>query len=327
MSNADVTVGVCAYGDERNLAALLKNVLDQQSLPESSEVLVVCSECAKETVDALEPLALDKRLNVWFENRRTGKAAAINRILSDAKGDFIIFVSADALPADGCFQKLLANMKDGVGIACGKPVPIETSRHTTGRLVQLLWRFHHRMFTYLNHAELLTHASEVYCIRRAVAKSIPDNAVNDDAYLAVLVRRNGWRIAYEPSAQVVMRGPDNLFDYFEQRRRIVFGHYQVRRLTGRFPQYLAYWALLRPTKILRLVLEEIRDERRLKTIAIAFILELLINAAGIFDFLRGKSHVPWRIIHSTKGPLTQEVSTAKEQVKTGRTASRRMAKR
>ncbi len=250
----------------------------------------------------------DRRLKVIFEEKRTGKATAINRILSEANGEFIIFVSADVLPEERCFQSLLAHMKPGVGISCGKPVPLESSRSTTGRLVQLLWRFHHRMFAYLNHAGLLTHVSEVYCMRRGIARHVPDNAVNDDAYMAVVARKSSWTISYEPNAQVVMRGPDNVLDYFEQRRRIVFGHYQVRKLTGRFPQYLAYWALVRPTKILRLVLEEMRDERSLRIIAAAFILELLINVTGILDFLIGKSHLPWRVISSTKVPLNKYAS-------------------
>jgi len=60
---------------------------------------------------------------------------------------------------------------------------------------------------------------------------------------------------------------------------------------------------MRPTKILRLVLDEMRAERSLPTIAAAFLLELLINFTAIVDFLLGKSHIPWRIIHSTKEPL------------------------
>lgn len=299
-----VTVGICACGDERNLAPLLDSVLHEQELPESSEILVVCSECTEETVDAVRTRLVDGRVKLFLESKRTGKATAINRILSEAAGGVIVFVSADVLPNKGCFPALLSGMKErDVGIVCGKPIPTKDSGSTSDKLVQLLWRFHHRVFTDLNHSGLLTHASDVYCIRSGIVKRVPANVVNDDAYIAVMTKKHNWSIRYEPAAQVVMKGPSNVVEYYRQRRRIVFGHYQVRRLTGRFPQYLAYWALVRPTKILRLVCEEIRHERSLRIIATAFLLELVINVTGILDFVLGRSHVPWRVIASTKKGL------------------------
>jgi len=296
-------VGICASGDERNLGPLLDNLLWKQGLSRGSEILVVCSGCSERTLSAVRERLGDARVRLFLEGKRSGKAAAINKILSKAREEHIIFISADVMPRAECFSKLMASMDDGVGIVSGKPVPLNASSCTSGRLVHLLWRFHHRMFTYLNHAGLLMHASEVYCIRRGIVSAVPQNAVNDDAYMAVTSKAQGWGVRYEPAAQVMIHGPGDVVDYFRQRRRIVYGHYQVRKLTGRFPQYLAYWALMRPTKILRLVLDEMRAERSLPTIAAAFLLELLINFTAIVDFLLGKSHIPWRIIHSTKEPL------------------------
>ncbi len=235
-------MGICAYNEEKNIGRLLNNVLFKQSLPVDSEVLVVCSGCTDNTPLIVREFAeKDSRLKLHVEEKRSGKASAINYILSHATGDLIIFISADTLPKKGSFSRLTAKVqKSNVGIVCGNPVPVNPPTSLVGRIVQLLWSFHGHVFEQLNDSGLARHATELFCIRKGIVNSMPAGTVNDDAYLAVETKKRGWLIKFDSQSQVLISGPGTFHEYFEQRRRIIFGHFQIKKLTGESSQYLVH---------------------------------------------------------------------------------------
>ena len=301
-----VTVGICAYNESGNIGKLLDNILNQQELPLGSEVLVVCSGCTDNTVPIVQEYARqDPRVRVHVETERKGKASAINYILQTAKGNALLFVSADTLPNKGCFSRLLLKLRiPNTGIDCGNPVPINSSNSLVGKLVQVLWSFHNHVFRQLNDAGLARHATEIFCIRRGIVNKIPAEIVNDDAYIALTAKKKKWLIKYETESQVLICGPQTFPDYFKQRRRVLFGHNQVRKTTGESPQHLVYLLPLYPIQVMKLLrwLCMTYDPPLL----MAFIsIELLINAIAIVDTILGKPHTKWSVSVSTKKLLNR----------------------
>jgi biofilm PGA synthesis N-glycosyltransferase PgaC len=296
-----ITVGICAYNEEMNIGQLLHTILYEQGLPAESEILVVCSGCTDHTVEIVQNYAeKDARIKPIVEKEREGKASAVNHILSSAEGNIILFISADTLPNPKCFPRLVSKLKDKqVGIVCGKPMPLNNTNSLVGKIVQLLWSFHHNVFTELNDATLLKHASEVFCIRKGIANKIPPQTVNDDAYLALTAKKKGWIIHYEPGAVVSICGPKSVLDYFRQRRRIIFGHYQVKKLTGKTPQYLIHMLPLHPIRGVKLTLG-ICKEWGLRLFSTFILLEFLVNVMATVDVISGKSYARWGISTSTK---------------------------
>jgi glycosyltransferase involved in cell wall biosynthesis len=105
-----LTVGICAFNEEKNIGKLLANVLVEQNLPTESEILVVCSGCTDNTIEIANHFASqDSRVKIILESERKGKASAINKIFNNATGEVLLFISADALPYKASFQELLAN--------------------------------------------------------------------------------------------------------------------------------------------------------------------------------------------------------------------------
>src|SRR3990170_3299895 len=296
-----VTVGICAYNEGMNIGELLNNILKEQELPAESEVLVVCSGCTDNTVEVVQEYAeKDTRVHAFVENERKGKASAINQILSNAKCNIILFVSADTLPSKGCFSRLLSKLRiPNVGIVCGHPVPINSPDTLVGKLVQLLWSFHNHVFKQLNDAGLARHATEIFCIRRGIVDKIPAETVNDDAYIALTAKKKGWLIKYETESRVSICGPQTFPDYFKQRRRVLFGHHQVKKTTGESPQHLIYLLPLYPIQVMKL-LRWLFMKYGLPTL-IAFVLfELGVNTAAMADTVLRKPHTKWSVSNSTK---------------------------
>jgi cellulose synthase/poly-beta-1,6-N-acetylglucosamine synthase-like glycosyltransferase len=297
----DVTVGICAYNEGKNIERLIENVLSLQDLSSDSDVLVVCSGCTDGTTEkALTFSEFDSRVKVHVEKDRKGKASAINYILANAINDKIILISADTLPQKMSFPRLIKKLEGtNVGIVSGNPVPINNSNSLVGRIVNLLWRFHGHVFEELNDAGLARHATELFCIRKGIVNKIPLQTVNDDAYIAVTTKSRGWLIKYSAEAKVSICGPKTFQEYFQQRRRIIFGHYQLRKLTGESPQYLVHMLPLHPVSTAKLILWLLTKYDPL-TLTIFLLTEFAVNLTAMFDFASGKNYFQWRPLQSTK---------------------------
>src|SRR3972149_6364636 len=292
-----VTVGICAYNEGMNIGKLLNNILNQQELPPNSEVLIVCSGCTDNTVPIVQEYSKqDPRVHVHVEAERKGKASAINHILSNAKCDIILFISADTLPNIGCFPKLLSKLRiPKTGIVCGNPVPINSSNSLVGKIVRLLWGFHDHVFKQLNDAGLARHATEIFCIRRGIVDKIPTETVNDDAYIALTAKKKGWLIKYETESRVSICGPQTFADYYKQRRRVLFGHYQVKKLAGESPQHLMHLMPHHPIRVMKLGLWLFRNQD-IPTLLVFIMTELMANIAAVLDILLRRPHLIWSIL-------------------------------
>jgi glycosyltransferase involved in cell wall biosynthesis len=196
-----LTVGICAYNEEWNIGSLLDNILAEQSLPKDAEVIVVCSGQTDNTAKIVSKISKkDSRVHLIQELTRRGKASAVNSILSKARGQNIIFVSADVMPRHGCFTELVRTVvaDGGIGIACGGAVPVERGGLLLRTIVDTLWSLHNHQLKWQSDAGTLTHATDVFCIRNGIIDKIPPDTINDDSYIAVKTKALGYAIRFVP---------------------------------------------------------------------------------------------------------------------------------
>jgi cellulose synthase/poly-beta-1,6-N-acetylglucosamine synthase-like glycosyltransferase len=297
-----LTIGICAYNEAWNMAELLTNILTIQKIPKDAEIITVCSGCNDGTPEIVREFAnRDHRVKLIEEKRRLGKASAVNKILSQARGRRIVFISADVIPRQNCIMGLAtATEEEHVGVACGRPEPIRRGGALMKGLVETLWGFHNWQLEKLNHAGVLMHASEVFCIRSGIVKEIPEGLVNDDAFLAVAAKRRGFQIKYVPQSEVKVFGPQTISDYLKQRRRIIAGHYQVHSATGRFSQYIFYSLLARPRLTMKTLTAYYAKFKRTSGVLVTGLIEVLANLMALCDVARGRSQAVWDISPTTK---------------------------
>ena len=284
------------------MGQLLSNITDRQNLPCDAEIIVVCSGCHDNTSRIVEQVAeRDSRVRLIEEPARLGKAHAVNRILSEAKGNNIIFLSADVTPKPNCLMALVNAMDNpAIGISCGKPSPIRRGSALMRGVIENLWGFHNWQLEQLNHRGILMHASEVFCIRTGLVHGIPENMVNDDAYLAVATKNRGYKIKFVSDSQVDVYGPQTFSDYLKQRRRIIAGHYQIHQTTGSFSSYILYTIFVRPRLTATLLVEYLATTHQIKNVLVLASVEVIANCVAALDVVRRKSYSVWSICHTTK---------------------------
>ena len=290
-----VSIVVPTHNDEANIGPLLTRLLEEDGV---GEVLVVASECADGTVAAVLEVAASAgdRIRLYVEPSRSGKAAAVNFGVGETTLPIVVVVSGDVLIEPGAIEFLAeALCRPGVGLAGGRPVPVNDPDAPVGHAVHLLWRLHHRLA--LHQPKL----GEMIALRSDAVVALPPTSV-DEACFQALLEPAGWVSAYVPEAVVRNRGPGSVADFVKQRRQVHAGHLWLRRRQ----RYTV--PSLHPRLLLRELWHDLTEDperlrpKRLAWTAGAVGMEAWARLMARLDYLRGRENHVWAMVESAKAP-------------------------
>src|SRR5947207_265504 len=218
------SVGIMAYNEEGNIGSAIRAVLEQQGPTlRIEEIIVVASGCTDRTVAIVAEIALQEpRVRLCIQEKREGKASAINLFLKEAISPVVVLIGADVLPETSALEYLCAPLRDPkVGMVGGRPVPVNDPTTFMGHAVHVLWRLHDRL------ARIHPKLGEVIAFRDVIS-GIPINSSVDEISIQALISQLGYQLIYEPACVVYNKGPLTVRDFLKQRRRIYAGHLQTR---------------------------------------------------------------------------------------------------
>jgi poly-beta-1,6-N-acetyl-D-glucosamine synthase len=291
------SLGITAHNEEANIGRLLQAVLAQRLATVAiDEIIVVASGCTDRTSEIVRQWALSEpRIQLLEQERREGKASAINLFMCQASQRVLILCSADLLPEPDAIEKLVAPLADPeMGMTACRPVPVNDPGTFMGFAAHLLWDLHHQIN--LNGFK----AGEMTAFRK-VFERIPNDTAVDEASVEPVVRGQGYRVRYVPDAIVFNKGPETVNDFLRQRRRIYAGHLTVRESLG----YAV--STMSGGKIFRLLLRQLhwRPRPLFWTIGVV-LLEVYGRFLGWRDYKNKHDHSVWEVAETTK---TLEVKT------------------
>jgi poly-beta-1,6-N-acetyl-D-glucosamine synthase len=294
------TVGMMAYNEEENIANAINAILSQESTSaELDELIVVASGCTDRTTDIVASLAREEpRLRLVVQERRAGKASAINLFIATARSPILLMVNGDNIARPGAIDALVEHFHDPtVGMVGGHPIPVNDDDNFLGYAVHLVWRLHDRI------ARDTPKLGEIVAFRNIVPRIPTDTAV-DEISIQAVVTELGLRLVYEPRAIVYNRGPATLGDFLVQRRRIFAGHLHIARQQG----YAA--STMSVGRVGRALLhsESSRIARDPLWVVGAVALEMTARALGYYDFLRRRPHHIWTAVVTTKSDVAEGVT-------------------
>ncbi len=223
---ASVSVGVCAYNEERNILSSLRSLKGQREEGFSLKDIIVVSSGSTDRTDALvtEASLSDERVRLLRQERREGKNSAVNLFLSQAKGDVCVLVNADNTLEPDSLARLLAPFSDPtVGMAGGRPVPTNDKRTVSGFAVHMLWDMHHRL------SLLYPKVGELVAFRN-MGITLPTTMQSDEDIMRMELEKKGLRTVYVPQAIVYNKGPTTVRDFLKQRTRVNIGEQYMKRI-------------------------------------------------------------------------------------------------
>ena len=302
----ECSVGVMAYNEEGNIAHALDSILRQEMTGKQiREVIVVASGCQDRTVDIVADIASrEPRVRLIEQERREGKASAINLFIGEAKCPVLVMVGADLMVEDGAFDFLLQHFEDpAVGMVGGHPVPVNGSGTFLGHAVHLQWRLHDRV---ARHSPKL---GEMVAFRNVVP-SIPLDTAVDELSIQALITQLGFQLVYEPRAVIYNRGPATVQDFLRQRRRIYAGHLRIRDQQAYSAPTMSAWRASRA-----LLGSESFSTPRAAMWSLGTVgLEATARAMGRYDIVRGRrSHHVWEMCDTTKQHIEDAANARRQQ--------------
>ncbi len=300
----NLTIGVCAFNEGRNVKALLDDILNQKGIPATFNVIVVASGCTDNTADLVrEVMRDDPRVLLVEEEIRSGKASAINQILSMCPSGLLALVDADTrLPQNSVKEVMRAFSDEKIGVVGALPVVGNAENGTVAESAAIIWRVMSRALNELSvRGDLSFVMGELYCFRPNIVREIPAGVVNDDAYVASFVRGRGFKVVIAPRANFVTKVPSSIPDYVAQRRRVTYGHLLIRARTGRFATSMEGIALNHTWTLIRAMIREaaLRPASMIRALLVME-LEVVAGLLAWMDLKMGKQHVLWKRIETTK---------------------------
>jgi glycosyltransferase involved in cell wall biosynthesis len=322
-----------AYNEEANIANAIDAVLSQPlGSGQIAEVIVVASGCTDRTTDIVAGMSrLDPRVRLIVQERRQGKASAINLFVANAQSPVLLMVSADVVVQDGTIDSLLRHFHDpSVGMVGGHPIPVNDESTFLGYAVHLLWRLHDRL------AREAPKLGEIVAFRNLVP-SIPSDTAVDEISIQALITQLGFRLVYEPEGVVYNHGPSTVADFLRQRRRIHAGHLRVRRQQGYAASTMSVARIARVMRGSGTFNSPRTTWWTVGTIG----LEAASRALGRYDTMRQRPHTVWETVASTKKNITGErdalgnqsvlvfsiVNFRRRQLELGKHASEQLSRR
>src|SRR6516165_8432467 len=93
------SVGIMAYNEEANIARTIQSVLEQTGPTICiEEVIVVASGCTDRTVPIVTEMAQkEPRIHLYIQEKREGKASAINLFFKKAISPVVVLIGADVI--------------------------------------------------------------------------------------------------------------------------------------------------------------------------------------------------------------------------------------
>src|SRR6266705_1707244 len=288
------SIGIMAYNEEANIVHTLRAVLEQHGTSiHIEEIIVVASGCTDRTVAIVTEIARQEpRVRLCIQEKREGKASAINLFLKQARSPVVVLIGADVIPETSALENLCAPFKDPkIGMVGGRPVPVNDPSTFMGHAVQLLWRLHDRV------ARIHPKLGEVIAFRNVIS-GIPTNSRVDEISIQALISQLGFQLIYTPDCVVYNKGPVTVRDFLKQRRRIYAGHLKVLQQQN----YEA--STMKVTPIARQLIAcrhfALSTPKQIMWTIGAVALEGYARVQGYFDYWRKREHHIWQAVASTK---------------------------
>jgi len=277
-----VTIGICVYNEEKNIGKILDYLKGSKFGLGLEKIIIVCSGCTDRSIQIVkERMRNNKKIELFIEKERMGKYSAMNVILRNAKGKYIIFIDGDALPVKNALNYLVDSFSNPkIGAVTGRILPAKNNGKIINFFEEFIWNLHHQ-FSY-SYRKI---TAQICAIEKGLIKKIPDKIINDDGYFTAKILQT-HEIAYEPRAASINLDNINFYHYIKKRKRIAQGYMQLSKMN--------LDVSIPKTLIMKLLIRRIVSEpEKFFHILLAVIVEIYCNMLAFFDMQRDKLDYKW----------------------------------
>jgi cellulose synthase/poly-beta-1,6-N-acetylglucosamine synthase-like glycosyltransferase len=237
--NPHISIIIPAYNEEKSIERKIMNTLALEYPEDRIEILVGSDGSIDETASIVGKYT-DRGVQLLdFETNR-GKTAVQNDLVSQSKGEILIFTDSASFLQTDAIKKIVWNFADQrIGCVAGRMRFVDTDSNLTTQSQGFYWRYEFKLREIESSlGSLIGVDGPLYAVRRESYVLLENNIISD-LLTPLLVLEQGKKVVLEPEALVDENPTLKTSQEFATRRRIT-----LRGLVG----LSAYIELLNPLK-------------------------------------------------------------------------------
>ncbi len=226
-----ISAVITSFKEPKTIGRAIEAILANK-IPQPYEILVVAPD--EETLSAAAVYTKKHKNIKTVKDEGKGKPAALNLILSKAKGEIIIFTDGDVHISNDSLKYLLEPFKEKeIGAVSGNPVSADSKDNRMGFWAYMLTDVAHqwRLASAQKHQHFFC-TGYLFAIRKNLFPKLPEELLSEDGYISQAVYSKKQRIAYAPQAKVYIKYPTTFADWIKQKKRSAGGYNQIRKMAG-----------------------------------------------------------------------------------------------
>ena len=233
-----VSVGIIAYNEEANIGELLRAVLRQREESFSlSEIIVVSDGSTDGTVYKVREIK-DERIRLIESKERIGKVSHLNLVVKEARGELLVLLDADVLPAtDSLLREMVEPFlgDESLGLVSVRVTPLPAKRFFE-RVINYSQVFKESIFVKWNGGN---NFYSCYGRARAFSRGLlnkmhwPPVHSSEDVYSYLFCIEKGFKFRHLSHTSVIYKSPDNLSDHKKQSDRFRLSKHTMRKYFSR----------------------------------------------------------------------------------------------
>lgn len=218
--NIKISVGICAYNEEKNIQKVVEDILSQhRSGWEIAELLVYCDGCTDNTVEILKRIR-NKLITLVIDKKRRGKTYRIGRMFNKFSGDILVMFDADIhLKNKNVITNLIHPFlsDNDVMLTGGNSRPLSPNSFFE-KAVFATFSVFYKSRKYVNQGNNVFGATgSILAIRKKMAREIKlPRLINEDAFIYLFCLSKKFKFKYVDEAVVFYKLPKNITDYIKQ---------------------------------------------------------------------------------------------------------------
>jgi len=170
------------------------------------------------------------QLNVEHRDGRSGKQAAIERVLPSVTAPIVVFTDANTYLNPMAIRNIVRHYKDPevAAVAGEKRIMKKAADAAAGAGEGLYWRYESTLKRWDSEFNTVVGAAgELFSVRRKLIPDVPAGTLVEDFYTTMKLCERGYRVAYAPDAYATETSSANVAEEMKRKVRIAAGGLQA----------------------------------------------------------------------------------------------------
>jgi Glycosyltransferases, probably involved in cell wall biogenesis len=226
-----ISIVICAFREERNIGRKIQSIYDCSYPKDKIETIIVVDKSEDNTEGVAREILSQMPFpwKVYVNNERTGKNKSLNMGIEMAANNIIIDTDADVIWAPDTVELLVKRLISDDKIAA---VSADLQPNTGKDAVTSMETTYRSFFGRMSEWESANDATysfngNLIALKKDVIGGITEVIGPDDANIAFVAIRKGYRTIYENQAKVFEDLPENMKKQYSQKARRAKGLIQA----------------------------------------------------------------------------------------------------